>query len=161
VDFDQIAAILLPTFFGTGILTWWVRGKIDEAQQIRAKLRAEQRERYAQVLNPYIQLFAKPQRLNEVINVIQSPEYRKEVFDFVLVADDDVLKAYVEMMNHFGSEAAATRTEKELFTALRAFGRVLIELRKSVGNKDTDPTEIEALQVVGIKDARKLLGPHE
>ncbi len=74
------------------------------------------------------------------------------MFDFALVADDGVLKAYIEMFERFGALEAAPESEK--IEALRAFGRVLLELRKSVGNKKTGLTEVQMLQVVGVKDAK-------
>lgn len=149
----QVLALLLPTLFGTGIITWFVRGKIEEAQQIRERLRAEQRERYAQILNPYIQLFANPQRTQEATKVIQSPEYRKEIFDFALVADDAVLRAYIEMMKIFETVASGTAPDESAkLEGLRSFGRVLIELRRSVGNTKTKLSEVDVLRVVGVKD---------
>lgn len=86
MDIDPILVVLVPTLsIVTGVFSWFIRGRLDEGRAIRDKLRAEQRERYAQILNPYIQLFANPNAQEEAIAVMTSQQYRKEVFDFALV----------------------------------------------------------------------------
>lgn len=160
MDWTTIVVAIL----GSGGLTWIVRGWVERWRSVQEALHQERRERYAQILNPYVQLFAslslppvtQKKRQEEIEEVITSAEYRKEVFDLALVAEDEVVRAYNRMMSVFRKlegEDASSRTVQ----ALSAFGDLLVEIRKSVGNKRTDLNEVDMLQAIGIEDAEQLL----
>ena len=45
----------------------------------------------------------------------------------------------------------------EALDGLRGFGKLLLAIRQSVGNKDTALTDVEMLKAVGIRDAEAVL----
>lgn len=40
---------------------------------------------------------------------------------------------------------------------MAAFGKLLVEIRKSVGNKWTDLDEVDLLQAIGVTDAEEVI----
>lgn len=139
--------------------SWFVRGRVEEWRQVREGLRKERRERYAQVLNPFVQLFADISKADEVTDIIRSAEYRKEVFDLMLVADDSVIRAYNQMYDlFFAAERTSNSEQQKLQTeGIRAFGKVLLAIRRSLGNRATTLSEVDLLKGIGIKDAEAWL----
>jgi len=57
MDWLQILGPPLLMALG-GIITWVIKSKIEELRAIEEKLREERRNIYAQILDPYICLFA-------------------------------------------------------------------------------------------------------
>lgn len=59
-----------------GIISWVVRSRTEELRLARLKLREEQRKIYAEILEPYIRLFAglKEQEIQEAMKKITSYE---------------------------------------------------------------------------------------
>lgn len=161
MDWTVLGMVLVAVI--TGVVSWVVRGRVEDWQKVRDLLRKEQRERYAQILNPYVQAFATPGRTQEVAAIIKSAEYRKEVFDFALVADDAVINAYLTMMRRAkevksvptASGKSSTPPKPEEIEMLRSFGVVLLNLRKSVGNRKTRLSPEDMLRVVGVNDVDK------
>ena len=139
-----------------GIVAWIVRSRTEELRAMREKLREEQRKIYSQILDPYIKLFAglKTQNLSQAIQVITSYEYRKTAFDLNLVGSDEVVHAYNTLMQHtYKREVAEKQDPKEM---MRLWGSLLLEIRKSLGNRRTKLDEWDMLRGM-IKDIDKFV----
>lgn len=138
-----------------GILTWFIKAKIEELRAIEEKLREERRNIYAQILDPYIHLFAdlKGKGPDEALKKITSYDYRKTAFDLNLFGSDEVVLAYNDLMKHtYESEATEKREPNKL---MLLWGKLLLEIRKSLGNKKTKLDELDMLRAM-IKDIDRL-----
>jgi len=134
-----------------GLITWFIKSRIEELRATEERLREERRKIYAQILDPYIRLFAdlKGQGPVQAIKKVTSYNYRKTAFDLNLFGSDDVVRAYNTLMQHiYEAESTARQDTKEM---MRLWGRLLLEIRKSLGNKKTKLNELDMLRAM-IKD---------
>ena len=138
-----------------GVITWFIKSKIEELRAIEEKLREERRNIYAQILDPYIRLFAdlKGKGPSEALSKITSYDYRKTAFDLNLFGSDEVVRAYNNLMKYmYRVEATDNQDSTEI---IRLWGKLLLEIRKSLGNKKTKLSEFDMLRAM-IKDIEKL-----
>ena len=154
MDWLQILGPSLLMVLG-GIITWAIKSKIEELRAIEEKLREERRDIYAQILDPYIRLFAdlKGKGPDQALRKITSYDYRKTAFDLNLFGSDEVVRAYNDLMKHtYKAEATGNQDPKEM---IRLWGKLLLEIRKSLGNKKTKLNEFDMLRAM-IKDIEEL-----
>jgi len=154
MDWLQILGPSLLMVLG-GIITWAIKSKIEELRAIEEKLREERRDIYAQILDPYIRLFAdlKGKGPDQALKNITSYEYRKTAFDLNLFGSDEVVRAYNNLMQHmYKAEVTGNQNPKELMCL---WGKFLLEIRKSLGNKKTKLDELDMLKAM-IKDIDEL-----
>ena len=85
-----------------GIITWFLKSRVEELRATEQRLREERRKIYGQILDPYIHLFAdlKGEGPTQAIREITSYEYRKTAFDLNLFGSDEVVRAYNALMKH-------------------------------------------------------------
>ena len=137
-----------------GIITWFLKSRVEELRATEEKLREERRKIYSQLLDPYVGLFAdlKKQDTEALIKKITSYEYRKTAFDLNLFGSDEVVRAYNVLMQYsFQGEAAMKQDPKEL---MRLWGSLLLAIRRSLGNKRTKLQELDMLRAM-IRDIDK------
>nr|CBH37181.1 conserved hypothetical protein [uncultured archaeon] len=154
MDWLQILGPTLLMVLG-GIITWFIKSRIEELRAIEEKLREERRNIYAQILDPYIRLFAdiKGKGPDEALKKITSYEYRKTAFDLNLFGSDEVIRAFNNLMKHtYEAEATGNQDPEEM---MRLWGNLLLEIRKSLGNKKTKLNEFDMLRAM-IKDMSKI-----
>ncbi|GAH82469.1 unnamed protein product [marine sediment metagenome] len=138
-----------------GIITWLIKSKIEGLQAIEEKLRKERRSIYTQILDPYICLFAdiKSKGPNEALKKITSFNYKKTAFNLNLFGSDEVVWANNNFMKHaYKAETTGIQDPKEM---MRLWGKLLLEIRKSLGNKKTKLDEFDMLRAM-VKDIDKL-----
>jgi len=154
MDWLQILGPTLLMVLG-GIITWFIKSRIEELRAIEEKLREERRNIYAQILDPYIRLFAdiKGKGPDEALKRITSYDYRKTAFDLNLFGSDEVIRAFNNLMKHtYEAEATGNQDPEEM---MRLWGKLLLEIRKSLGNKKTKLNEFDMLRAM-IKDMSKI-----
>jgi hypothetical protein len=154
MDWLQILGPTLLMVLG-GIITWFIKSRIEELRAIEEKLREERRNIYAQILDPYIRLFAdiKGKGPDEALKRITSYDYRKTAFDLNLFGPDEVIRAFNNLMKHtYEAEATGNQDPEEM---MRLWGKLLLEIRKSLGNKKTKLNEFDMLRAM-IKDMSKI-----
>ena len=119
-----------------GLVTWIIKSRVEELRAIEHKLREERRKIYVLILEPYIKLFAdaKGRGQQDALNRITSFEYRKTAFELGLFGSDEVVRAYNALMIH-AYQRADSPDQYEPKTLWTLFGRLLLEIRKSLGNK--------------------------
>jgi hypothetical protein len=139
-----------------GIITWFLKSRVEELRATEERLREERRKIYSQILDPYIRLFAdlKGQGPSQAIKKITSYEYRKKTaFDLNLFGSDEVVRAYNALMKHtYEAESTGKQDPKEM---MRLWGSLLLEIRRSLGNKKTKLNEFDMLRAM-IKDIDNL-----
>lgn len=135
-----------------GIITWIIKSKYEELLTIQEKLLEERRIIYKKILDPYIQLFSNlknSNNVNEATRKLTSFEYKKTAFDLNLFGSDKVVLAYNEIMQYaYKSESTGNSGSAEI---LLLWGKLLLEIRKNLGNKKTKLKEIDMLKAM-IKD---------
>ena len=137
-----------------GIIAWFIKSNSEEFHAIEEKLRKERRNIYVQILDPYIRLFAdiKVKGPNEALKRITSYNYRKTAFELNLFGSDEVVRAYNNLMKHaYEAETTGIQDPKEM---MRLWGKLLLEIRKSLGNKKTKLDEFDMLRTT-VKDIDK------
>jgi hypothetical protein len=138
-----------------GIITWVIKSKIEELHAVEEKLREDRRKIYSQILDPYVRLFADLEGRGsaQAIKKITSYEYRKTAFELNLFGSDEVVRAYNALMKHtYEAESTRKQDTKEM---MRLWGNLLLEIRKSLGNKKTKLNERDMLRAM-IKDINSL-----
>lgn len=144
-------AVATPAFvlILTGI-GWKFRKSIDRRLELEDKLREDRINTYNIILEPFTLLMMaqaawehdkqnKNKNKDDIaIGKLLSLEYRKAASKLSLVANDDVVLAYNELMQFFyaqGDQSAAT--DEKLKIMLSLLGKFLLEIRKSMGNEST------------------------
>ena len=143
---------------GLGILGWYLRSSVEAIRREKEKLQDERRKIYMQVLEPYIRIFAgikNPSETQKALSQVTSFEYRNVSFELNLIGSDNVVRALNELMQHIYrmERDSASATPVELLTH---WGRVLIAIRRDLGNNKTKLTEADMLRAQ-IKDIDKFI----
>lgn len=140
-----------------GIITWFIKSRVEELRATEEKLRDQRRKIYLEILDPYIRLFAELKIKGspvQAVRKITSYEYRKTAFNLNLFGSDDVVRAYNALMQHtYEAESTGEQNPKEM---MRLWGALLLEIRKSLGNKKTKLHDVDMLRGM-IKDIDQYL----
>lgn len=161
---DTIATISTPiiVLMLTG-LGWSIRNRVDRAKELEEKLREDRIQIYNDILEPYMMLFTngKPESGNQTYRElgalkVSSLEYKKASFRLSLIGSDEVLRTFNNLMQFFYTMGNIPDNDRETSTLklLSLFGKLLLEIRKSVGNETTNLTNFEMLEFL-ITDLRK------
>lgn len=139
--------VLVLVLTGVG---WKFRKSIDRRLELEDKLREDRINTYNIILEPFTLLLMtqaawehdkqnKNKNKDDIaIAKLLSLDYRKAAFKLSLVANDDVVLAYNEMMQFFYSQGdSPIASDGNLKTMLSLHGRFLLEIRKSMGNEAT------------------------
>ena len=158
---DWLQIVLAPLLMVVGgIITWIIKSRLEELRATEERFRAERRKIYGEILDPYVELFAslklKDGGANKIEQKIISYEYRKTIFELGLLGSDDVVRAYNALMQH--SFKSAGSDKQDLGEIVRLWGKLRLEIRKSLGNKKTKLNEFDMLRGE-IMDIDKLEKP--
>ena len=146
---------IIIILFGSGsILGIVIQYQIQKLHLIQEKLREERRKVYSELLLPFIDIFANPRDSQIAIERISSPAYRQTAFDLTLVGSDEVVKAYGNLMQHIykNNNSNDVKNSSEI---IRLWAVLLLEIRKSLGNKSTKLNEKDMLRHL-ITDIEKV-----
>ena len=168
---------------------WFIKSRFEKSQaleqearrrleRLESEIREQRIQIYADILEPFIVLFAKdislpaarsgrggrgaqPKTKEEVaIEKWTSPDYRRTAFKLSLFANDDVARAYNALMQATYSMDPKTGDDSETagmqgIQIISLFSDLLLAIRKSVGNEATGLTNIEMLEWM-ITDIRSV-----
>jgi hypothetical protein len=156
----NIVSNLLPTVLVvlTGLLTWFLKDKSEKLKFQREKLVEEKRNNYEKVLEPIIRTFSGIKNKNEMLKAtkqIQSFEYKKTSFQLMLFGSDAVVSAY----NDFFQYLYKNESNLDSVEMLHYLGRVVLSIRKDLGNDKTVLKEFDMLRFL-ITDIDKLTEQH-
>jgi len=145
---DWLAALLVPALLGFGGLVGFaVKSRMEEQQRAREGLASERRKIYADLLDPYIRIFALAKDKGDTGDIekhILSSEYRKTALEVVLVGSDEAVDAYNDLMQtYFKGISSSTSSQIE---ALGRYGHLLLAIRKSLGHGATQLDEWDMLR---------------
>lgn len=154
---EILLSILVVAIGGGGIFNIIIKSRLDELHKVEERLSTERRKVYTDILAPYVKLFAgiarKDQKMNEIIKQITSDDYRKAIFELGLVGSDKVVYAYNDLMQY------SYTGKQDTYEFARLWGKLRLEIRKSLGNKKTKLTEFDMLRGE-ITDINKLVKPN-
>jgi hypothetical protein len=150
MNWIQVIAPPLLMVIG-GIITWLIKSRIEELRATEERLDEIRRKTYMEILKPYITLFTDMSAIGQqkVVEAVQSREYKKIAFELNLFGSDQVVLAYNSLIHHtYDVEKTGEQNPKEM---LKLWGAFLLEIRKSLGNKNSNLDEWDMLQSM-IKD---------
>jgi hypothetical protein len=143
------AATPLLVLLLTGI-GWKFRKTVDRRLELEDKLREDRIKTYNLILEPFnLFLMGKEAWENDKQNKnkdkdayaagkLLSLDYRNAAQKLTLIANDDVVLAYNDLMQFFYSQAGQpSLTSDRLKIILELHGKFLLEIRKSMGNEAT------------------------
>lgn len=155
---DTLKALVAPALIGVGALvSWLVRSQFEQYRQLERSIAEQQRETYAGILDPFIQLFANMGgggSQDGVISQVLSKDYRKTTFDLTLFGSDDVVRAYNNMMQYLYTTPQDKVEPSEL---MGLWGELLRQIRRSLGHRRTKLDRYDMLAGM-ISDLEALRG---
>ena len=160
----------------------------ERAQRLEEGIRADRIQIYQDILDPFIAIFGEVKRTptsdarprpksgrrnqqrepKSAIETIGSDEYREAAFKLSLFANDDAVRAFNELLQFaYQAESQDRLTsstgetdEARTLDFLHAFGTLLLEIRRSVGNETTTLSALEMLEWL-ISDLRSQIASVE
>ena len=146
--FGAIATpVLVLVLTGVG---WRFRKSIERRLELENRLRDDRINTYNAILEPFTILLMtqaawehdKKNRNRSkddiAISTLLSFEYRKAASKLSLIANDDVVLAYNELMQFFYSNSEQPEMDRQRLKAmLSLLGKFLLEIRRSMGNETT------------------------
>jgi hypothetical protein len=138
---------ILPTLLvvSTGLVTWFLKDKSEKLKLQRELLIQEKRNNYESILEPLIRTLhgsKNQQELNKAIKQITSYEYKKQAFQLMLFGSDGVVEAYNNLFQFLYTH----KEENDPRELLLVLGKVVLEIRKDVGNEKTLLKEFDMLR---------------
>lgn len=159
MDWLQILGPTLLVVLG-GIITWIIRSRIEESRSLQQKLNEERRKTYSEILLPFISVLANINRKEGASKAVEQimkdlTTFQKNRLDLVLFGSDNVVRAHNACWEYAYKVDAGENMEQRGVTYMLLWGKLLLEIRKDVGNKDTKLNEVDMLRWL-IKDIDRL-----
>jgi hypothetical protein len=151
-----VVPILLAVGGGVGgsIIFLW-RHRLEEARAAEERLSSDRRKVYSELLLPYVQLLIPGKSQETALETIMSLDNRRAAFDFMLVAPDETVRAYNNLMQFIFKMDIAKPNPQSNQLVMHYMGTLLLEIRKMLGNEFTDLTAFDMLRFI-IKDIDKV-----
>lgn len=128
-----------------GPIGWLIRSAYEREERNRQAVSEARLDAYMGVIDPYIRILTgvrNPRETQKALRAVQQVEHRRHVFRIVLMAPDGVVQAYNKLMR--ATYADSPRT-------MLLFSRLLLEVRKDLGNRGTALEEADML-ISQLKD---------
>jgi len=137
-----------------GISSWitlFLKSKIENLREMERRLNDKRWQIYIKVLEPYFILFSdiKGKGVDNAIEKINTSKYRQSTFELNIFGSDEVVRANNKMYQFLYKNRDLSKKN----TVVILFGKLILEIRKSIGNKKTKLDEIEMLESM-IKDIK-------
>lgn len=147
---------ILPTLLvvAAGFITWFLKDKSEKLKFQREKLIEEKRLNYEKILEPIIRVLAGVKNkveMDKALKQIQSFDYKKSAFQLMLFGSDNVVNAY----NDYFQYLYKNESNLDPKNMLNALGKVILEIRKDLGNDKTALKEYDMLRFM-ITDIEKM-----
>lgn len=151
-----------------GGIGWKIRSQMERRFDLEDKLRSDRIEIYNEIIEPFVILLMSDaawahDKKNKnrdkgdiAIAKMLSLDYRRLGFKLALMAPDDLVRSYNNLMQYFYNlQDHEEQPESFLTDMIKLLGGFLVEIRKSMGN---EATELDHWDMVEwwMSDARKL-----
>jgi len=128
-----------------GLITWLIKARTEELRAIQERLRSDQRKIYAELLEPYILIMGgaeKDDQKKKAIKRVLSYDYRKTGFELLQIGSDGTVRAFGDLLQYVSN----TEEDPNPAELMPIWGRLLLEMRRSLWNKKTKLNEIDMLR---------------
>ncbi len=127
-----------------GLVSWYFRSRLEEIRAAERNLNDERRRVYADILQPFILAYSSgndPDAMAKLHETVAG-EYRRTIFELSLIGSDEVVRAYGDLMQLiYRSKDQAAAEEM-----MKLWGGLLLEIRRSLGNKGTQLSRSDMLR---------------
>lgn len=153
--------ILILTAIG-----WKLKASTERRLELENKLRDDRIKVYNQILEHFIIIlmsdaawqadkkYKNVDKIDFATSKMLSLEYRESSFRLALMAPDSLVKSYNNLMQHFFNSVGNVGANGHI-VMLELLGKLLIEIRKSMGNESTKLNHWDMCEF-WMSDARKL-----
>lgn len=153
--FETIIALVVVGLI-VGLISWIIRSKREESQVMRIKLDEERRKAYSEILSPFIRVLANVkggEGATKAVKTILSEveKFQKNRLDLTLFGSDNVVRAHNAFWEYAYKGETDENKEQRGITFIMLWGKLLLEIRKDVGNKKTQLDERDMIKWL-IKD---------
>jgi hypothetical protein len=140
-----LTGLAIPALLAIGAFAAWaIRSTIEDYRAAERELTAERRTLYQTILAPYLLALQSTDEAEgastEIDAAMSEPEYRRAIFDLTLYASDDVVRVFGDITN------SASQLDADPQRSLVLWARLLLAIRKSVGNKGTQLGLVDVLR---------------
>ena len=155
IDWVQSLAAPAVGLIG-GVVGWFLKDRVESRRAAEERLRQDRVKAYSEILDPILAAFIDPES-NQGPGGIQrmaSPEYRRNAFQLSLIGSDQVVNSFsdfLQLLYHSDNSG-----EFDLARGTKALGKLLLEIRKSIGNTNTTLNEKDMMRWL-IKDIDDIL----
>lgn len=166
IAFGAVATPLLVIVLA--VVGWKLRKSIDLRIAQETRLAEDRFNIYNTILEPFTLLLMTQaawereghdrdkSKSDTVIATLLSADYRDAAFRLSLIASDDVVLAYNELIQFFCSQGGQpASSDEKLKTVLGLLGGLLLEIRKSLGHETTRLNNWQMLEWY-MTDVRKI-----
>lgn len=167
-----------------GGIGWVIKNKLENSQlkqetqskrihELEDLLREDRIKTYNLLLEPFFLIFTSDaafsrdkkyknkDKTNLAIEQMLSVDYRQVGFKLSLVANDEVVRSYNNLMQFFYHNETDTRTlEEKTSNWIALMGTLLLEIRKSMGNESSKLDRWEMIEWF-MSDASKIKQTYE
>lgn len=147
----DIGLVVLGGLVGA-VLTAFRQNWVSRKQHLRER----RAQLYNELLVPYARALATAGSgdMDEgLLDFVQSEQYYEHRFNFVVEADDDVVREHNQMMRKIRAAEAGETEEDQTLVVMKAVADLLLRVRRGMGNKSTALNRVEVLEGIGIVDA--------
>jgi len=151
---DWINFVVMPAVFGLGVLVVWLfKSEVENLRAAEANLHLARHKIYMEILEPYIVTLTAIGKddismQDKATETMLSLDYRRVGFELSLIGSDSVVRAYNEMMQEM------FKNPENSGDTIRLLGEFLVEIRKSLGNRNTNLKPYEMFEWI-LKDVRE------
>lgn len=153
---EWVVGVAVPLLLALGAgIAWLFRNQVEERRAAEERLSADRRQVYKRLLVPYVRIFTHRggKGAAKALEEMLSFEYRTVAFDFMLVASDEAAQAYNALMQY--TFKAGDKASERPWEMMLLWGQLLVEIRRSLGNKASKLTNVDMLRFL-IKDIERL-----
>lgn len=130
----------------------------DHYRQLEESLRPERVDLYNKILEPFIVALTKDSIISQdkrfrgktadgaVNSLVLSLDYKTTSFQLALIGSDSVVRAFNKLMQHLYKNTQGNNTSESSERLMKLLGEFLLEIRRSVGNENTELDNLEMLE---------------
>lgn len=146
----KIATVITPVVLVIiSAIGWKLRQSLERKNKLEEKLHGNRIEIYNRIIEPFIYVFMTDEAWNSdpknkkvdkdmrMRSTLLSVDYRRTCFELSLIASDNVVLAYNNLMQHFFHTNPSNNSETYLKESSKVLGIFLLEIRRSMGNEST------------------------
>ena len=142
MDWQEILTLVVVAV-ASGVIVWLVQSRYEAIRRETERLHNERRNIYLAALEPTIRVFAGVKNRSETKRALiqlSSFEHRRVMFELNLVGSDEVVRAVNDYMQ------SVFKAEPDLSESLGNWGRILLAIRKDLGDRKTKLNHVDMLR---------------